>query len=51
MREMKIRRKDQLVAACLYSTCRLFALPRSLDEVVKATGLSRRDVGKAYKRL
>ncbi|MEM4972880.1 MAG: TFIIB-type zinc ribbon-containing protein [Candidatus Hadarchaeales archaeon] len=49
MREMRIRKKDQLVAACLFSVCRLFFLPRSLGEVAEATGLSRKEVGRAYR--
>ena len=40
-----------LVAAAIYAACRIGGVPRTLDEVQRATGLSKTRVGAAYRSL
>lgn len=45
------RSLELLVAAAVYAACRIEDVPRTLDEVQKATGLPKTRVGAAYRSL
>src|SRR3990170_6001747 len=42
---------EALVAATTYAACRIHGVPRTLDEVQRATGVRRKVIGKAYGAL
>lgn len=45
------RSLELLVAGAVYAACRIGAVPRTLDEIERATGLSKIRVGAAYRSL
>ncbi len=45
------RSLEVLVAAAVYAACRIGNVPRTLDEIQRATGLARTRVGAAYRSL
>ena len=45
------RSTESIVAALLYTTCREEGAPRTLDEISKASGISKRDIGKTYRYI
>ncbi len=42
---------ESIIAALLYTTCREEGAPRTLDEISKASGINRRDIGKTYRYI
>ncbi len=42
---------EAVVAAIIYAVCRMYGIPRTLEEVAEATGLSKKDIGRAYRFL
>lgn len=45
------RSTESIIAALLYTTCREHGAPRTLDEISKTSGISRRDIGKTYRYI
>ncbi len=45
------RSLEETVAGAVYAACRLLGVPRTLDELAEATGVSRWEVGRAYRAL
>ncbi len=45
------RSTESIIAALLYTTCREEGAPRTLDEISKASGISKRDIGKTYRYI
>jgi len=45
------RSTESIIAALLYTTCREEGTPRTLDEISKASGINRRDIGKTYRYI
>lgn len=45
------RSTESIIAALLYTTCREHGAPRTLDEISKSSGISRRDIGKTYRYI
>ena len=45
------RSTESIISALLYTTCREHGAPRTLDEISKASGISRRDIGKTYRYI
>ncbi len=45
------RSTESIIAALLYTTCREEGAPRTLDEISKASGINRRDIGKTYRYI
>jgi len=45
------RSTESIISALLYTTCREQGAPRTLDEISKASGISRRDIGKTYRYI
>ncbi len=45
------RSTESIIAALLYTTCREQGAPRTLDEISKASGISKRDIGKTYRYI
>jgi transcription initiation factor TFIIB len=45
------RRTEGMAAAALYAACRQCNLPRTLDEIVHATNVSRTEIGRGYRHL
>ncbi len=43
------RSTESIIAALLYTICREDGAPRTLDEVSKASGITKRDIGKTYR--
>lgn len=43
------RSTESIISALLYTTCREHGAPRTLDEISKASGIGRRDIGKTYR--
>ncbi len=42
---------ESVVAACVYVACRMHDVPRTLDEVVKASGVYKKELGRTYRHL
>jgi len=42
---------ESIIAACIYIACRLHDVPRTLDEVVKASGVHKKELGRTYRHL
>ena len=40
-----------IIAALLYTTCREEGAPRTLDEISKASGINKKDIGKTYRYI
>ncbi len=45
------RSTESIIAALLYTTCREEGAPRTLEEISKASGINRRDIGKTYRYI
>ncbi|HDD45941.1 MAG TPA: transcription initiation factor IIB [Candidatus Aenigmarchaeota archaeon] len=45
------RSTESIIASLLYTTCREEGAPRTLDEISKASGISKRDIGKTYRYI
>lgn len=45
------RSTESIISALLYTTCREQGAPRTLDEISKASGISKRDIGKTYRYI
>ncbi len=45
------RSTESIIAALLYTTCREEGAPRTLDEISKASGIAKRDIGKTYRYI
>jgi transcription initiation factor TFIIB len=43
------RSVEAVVAATVYAACRLAGRPRTLDELSKVSGITRRDIGRTYR--
>jgi len=42
---------EAVVAACVYIACRMNDVPRTLDEVVRASGVHKKELGRTYRQL
>jgi len=42
---------ESVVAAVIYATCRMRGIPRTLDEIAKASGIEKKEIGRAYRFL
>ncbi len=42
---------EAVVAAVIYAVCRMYGIPRTLDEIAEASGLSKKDIGRTYRFL
>ncbi len=40
---------EAVVAAIIYAVCRIYGIPRTLDEIAEASGLSKKDIGRTYR--
>lgn len=45
------RSTESIIAALLYTTCREEGAPRTLDEISKASGIDKKDIGKTYRYI
>jgi len=45
------RSTESIIAALIYTTCREEGAPRTLDEISKASGIAKRDIGKTYRYI
>ncbi|MBS3060852.1 MAG: transcription initiation factor IIB [DPANN group archaeon] len=42
---------EHVVAAVLYTTCRQYNVPRTLDEIAEVSGANKKDIGRTYRFL
>ncbi len=42
---------ESVVAAVLYAVCRMMGIPKTLDEISMATGIEKKEIGRAYRFL
>ena len=42
---------ESVVAAIIYTVCRMYDIPRTLDEISKASGIEKKEIGRAYRFL
>jgi len=42
---------ESVVAAVIYAICRLQGIPRTLDEISRASGIEKKEIGRAYRFL
>ena len=42
---------ESVVAAVVYAVCRMQGIPRTLDEISKASGIEKKEIGRAYRFL
>lgn len=42
---------ESVVAAVIYAICRIQGIPRTLDEISKASGMEKKEIGRAYRFL
>ena len=42
---------ESVVAALIYTVCRMYDIPRTLDEISKASGIEKKEIGRAYRFL
>ncbi len=42
---------ESVVAAVIYAICRMQGIPRTLDEISKASGIEKKEIGRAYRFL
>lgn len=42
---------DSLVAASIYSACRIYGIPRTLDEIAETSKISKKELGRTYRFL
>lgn len=45
------RSTESIISALLYTTCREEGAPRTLDEISKASGINKKDIGKTYRYI
>jgi len=45
------RSTESIINALLYTTCREEGAPRTLDEISKASGINKKDIGKTYRYI
>ncbi|MFB6246419.1 MAG: transcription initiation factor IIB family protein [Candidatus Pacearchaeota archaeon] len=43
------RSMESVIAACLYAACRLYNIPRTLDEISTASDVERKEIGRTYR--
>src|SRR3989304_1978932 len=43
------RSMESVIAACIYSACRSYNIPRTLDEVSNASDVERKEIGRTYR--
>jgi transcription initiation factor TFIIB len=43
------RSMESVIAACIYSACRSYNLPRTLDEIAAAAEIDRKEIGRTYR--
>ena len=43
------RSMESVIAACIYSSCRSYNLPRTLDEIAAASEIDRKEIGRTYR--
>ncbi|MEM4511433.1 MAG: TFIIB-type zinc ribbon-containing protein [Nanopusillaceae archaeon] len=42
---------EAVIAACVYIACRMHDVARTMDEIVKASGIHKKELGRTYKHL
>ncbi len=42
---------ESVVAATIYAICRQYGIPRTLDEISRASGIEKKEIGRAYRFL
>jgi transcription initiation factor TFIIB len=42
---------ESVVAAVIYAICRIQGIPRTLDEIARASGMEKKEIGRAYRFL
>lgn len=40
---------ESVVSAVIYAICRIHGIPRTLDEIAKASGIEKKEIGRAYR--
>jgi len=43
------RSMESVIAACIYSACRSYDIPRTLDEISNASDVERKEIGRTYR--
>ena len=43
------RSMESVIAACIYSACRSYDIPRTLDEIANASDVERKEIGRTYR--
>jgi transcription initiation factor TFIIB len=43
------RSMESVIAACIYSACRSYNIPRTLDEISNASDVERKEIGRTYR--
>jgi transcription initiation factor TFIIB len=43
------RSMESVIAACIYSACRSYNIPRTLDEISSASDVERKEIGRTYR--
>ena len=43
------RSMESVIAACIYSSCRSYDIPRTLDEISNASDVERKEIGRTYR--
>jgi len=43
------RNMESVIAACIYSACRNYNIPRTLDEIAAASEVERKEIGRTYR--
>jgi transcription initiation factor TFIIB len=43
------RSMESVIAACIYSACRRYNIPRTLDEIANASDIERKEIGRTYR--
>ncbi|RDD52672.1 hypothetical protein BA065_00115 [Nanoarchaeota archaeon NZ13-N] len=42
---------EAIIAACVYIACRMHDVARTMDEIIKASGIHKKELGRTYKHL
>lgn len=50
-RLIKGRSIESMAAACIYAACRMYKVPRSLDEISESARADKREIGRSYRLL
>jgi len=40
---------ESVIAACVYGACRIYKVPRTLDEISHASNIERKEIGRTYR--